>query len=185
MSAAPLWITLAAAGVGAAGALIGVVVTHVLADRRETVRWHRERQRQADEWAREDAARTYEHRRDAYLAFAEEWHRHYKAADAWKLQNLPDPPEDALADLYKKLLQVQIFGTEDGRRAAKAAFDALVTFAFTNADLEYAAFEAFQEQVRQDLGVPPGMTETTSRKSTASAQVSPRDIDLLASGPRD
>jgi len=66
-------VPLLVAGIGLIGALSGGVVGSVLtqrqADKRENIAWARERERQQEERDREDRARTFEHRREAYLDF--------------------------------------------------------------------------------------------------------------------
>src|SRR3954454_22785344 len=69
----PLWVPLVIAGIGVistlAGSLGGVLITQRRSDRRDDKIWQRERQREQGRWAREDRARTFEHRRDAYVDF--------------------------------------------------------------------------------------------------------------------
>jgi hypothetical protein len=73
VSSTPLWVPLVVAGIGVVGTLAGGVVGSILtqrrADRREEKAWARERERDREERAREDEARTFEHRREAYLDF--------------------------------------------------------------------------------------------------------------------
>jgi hypothetical protein len=69
----PLWVPLAVAALGllgtVVGAISGVLITQRRADKREVEAWERESQRERERWAREDAARTFEQRRDAYIDF--------------------------------------------------------------------------------------------------------------------
>jgi hypothetical protein len=51
------------------GGVAGIVLTQRRADKREQLAWDREREREREQWAREDAARTFEHRREACLEF--------------------------------------------------------------------------------------------------------------------
>jgi hypothetical protein len=73
MSSTPLWIPLVVAGMTllgtVSGGVVGVVLTQRRADRREQQAWEREREREKEHWGREDAARTFEHRREAYVNF--------------------------------------------------------------------------------------------------------------------
>jgi hypothetical protein len=62
-------VPLIVAGLAALGTLAGVLVTQRWSDRREAITWARERQREQERWAREDEARTFEHRREVYLDF--------------------------------------------------------------------------------------------------------------------
>lgn len=71
MNTTPLWLTLAVAGFGPAGALLGVWLTQRRADERDDATFARELARERERWAREDQARTFEHRRAAYVEFYE------------------------------------------------------------------------------------------------------------------
>jgi hypothetical protein len=62
-------LPLIVAAFGIAGTLGGVWLTQRRADRREDLNWTRELERERERWAREDAARTFEDRRTAYLDF--------------------------------------------------------------------------------------------------------------------
>jgi hypothetical protein len=177
-----LWVTLAGSCAGAVVALAGVIISQVLTERRETARWAREQSRQRETWEREDAARTYEQRRDAYLAYANEWHRYHDKInehfDRRSRGYALDPDEDALNDLYKYLLQVEIFGTDGGRKAAKTAFKELADWLFGDRKLDYAVIESYQEQVRDDLAIPPSRVGAVPRphvqqRSTATDRTEP------------
>ena len=65
----PLWVPLVVAGLAVLGTLAGVLVTQRWSYRREAIAWTRERQREQERWAREDEARTFEHRREACAEF--------------------------------------------------------------------------------------------------------------------
>jgi hypothetical protein len=75
MSSTPLWVPLAPAGIAVAGTLGGglggVLLTQRWANRREDKTWQREREREQGRWAREDQARTFEHRREVFEDFYE------------------------------------------------------------------------------------------------------------------
>ena len=75
-----MWSQIGSGLIGGCLALLGVVFTQRRADRREAERWEREREREREVWAREDASRSYYHRREAYIEFMNEWQRHY---DMW------------------------------------------------------------------------------------------------------
>lgn len=53
------------------GTVVGVVLTQRQASRRDAIAWERERTRERERWAREDADRTFSYRRDAYVDFYE------------------------------------------------------------------------------------------------------------------
>jgi hypothetical protein len=71
----PLWVPLVVAGLGLLGTITGtiggVLIAQRRSDRREATNWNRERERERERWAREDAARTFAHRREAYSDFYE------------------------------------------------------------------------------------------------------------------
>jgi len=61
------------AGIGVLGTLTAGIAGGLLAQRwarrREDKAWARERERERERWAREDEARTYEHRREVFEDF--------------------------------------------------------------------------------------------------------------------
>jgi hypothetical protein len=71
----PVWVPLLVAILGllgtAGGAIVGVLITQRRSDRREKAAWDREREREREVWAREDAARTFELRRQSYVEYFE------------------------------------------------------------------------------------------------------------------
>jgi hypothetical protein len=69
MSSTPLWVTLVVAGLGFVATLGGVWLTQRRADKRETIAWERQQDRERAQWAREDSARTFEFRRSAYVDY--------------------------------------------------------------------------------------------------------------------
>lgn len=72
-SSTPLWVPLVVAGIAVVGTLLagisGAWFTRRWSDQREDRAWDRERQRERERWARDDEARTFEHRRAAYEDF--------------------------------------------------------------------------------------------------------------------
>ena len=68
MGTTPLWVPLVVAVIGLVativGTIVGVIITQRRSDRREKIAWERERERERERWAREDAARTFELRRE-------------------------------------------------------------------------------------------------------------------------
>ncbi|MGV0809882.1 hypothetical protein [Mycolicibacterium setense] len=122
MNTTPLWVPILVGGLGLFGTVIaglgGVWLTQRGADRREAVAWERQIEREHAQWAREDAARTFEFRRSAYVDF-------YQAAFAalmllatyagkiTRREVYTDDPEVAArdADLQNALDVIQIYGT--------------------------------------------------------------------------
>lgn len=54
---------------GALAAFGGVMLTQRRSDRRDESAWAREREREHARWTREDAARTFELKREAYITY--------------------------------------------------------------------------------------------------------------------
>lgn len=146
--------------VGLLGGLGSAVVTQLLANRREDARWHREREREQASWTREDAARSYEHRRAAYVDFIKEFRRlsdtsvSAHIAERWggliprKLQ-----PED-LDPVYDSLGAIAIFGTEEAGRLAGEAYGALVRNVFLGEKIPAGVLGPLQNEIRRDLSIP-------------------------------
>jgi hypothetical protein len=105
----PIWVTLLVAILGligtAGGAITGVVITQQRSEDREKAAWHRERERERERWVREDAARTFDLRRDQYVAF-------YGAADRYF---------EALFDRYRALPIEDSKSLDERRRQAWTA----------------------------------------------------------------
>lgn len=87
------------------GGLLGGFLTFVgvLINKREAKR----RERAA--WVREDAARSYEHRRAAYVDFIKEY---YRLLDEYHLEDSAEErfAPDYLVPLYDRLVQIQVLG---------------------------------------------------------------------------
>jgi hypothetical protein len=122
MSSTPLWVPLVVAGMGVAGTLAGGIIGSVLtqrrADRREEKAWARERERQRALWAREDEARTFEHRREAYIEF-------YVAVKAMRTLADDDAqlPDDWGEDAEEKLRRLQFYADRELADVASEAYD--------------------------------------------------------------
>jgi hypothetical protein len=149
---------------GALAALLGVFVNGWLTDRREVARWERERELQKLAWAREDAARSYEHRREAYVNFVTQWRLHYDRA--WRYRNEPGPGEpdyDWMDPLHEAFVNVQVFGTKAAVQAAEATMKNLDAYAGSAAKLDYSLFENLQTQIRRDLAIPDASSVSQSK----------------------
>lgn len=150
-----MWSQILPGLLGGGFALLGVWFTQRQSDRRELERWQREREREREGWAREDAARSYDHRRDAYIDFMSEWNRYYDIAYRARVLGPGEEPDfDWLVDLYGKLIPVEIFGTGSAAKSARAALKALSDYAYNGTALDHAIFGELQSIVRRDLGVP-------------------------------
>jgi len=67
----PLWVPLVVAALGIVSTVVGIVVTPIMANRRQRASWQRDTDREQQRWQREDQARTFEHRHTAYVEFYE------------------------------------------------------------------------------------------------------------------
>ena len=121
MTSTPLWVPLAVAIVGLLGTVIGtvsgVLITQRRADRREIEASTKETERESERWRREDAARTFEERREAYLGF------YYANGEAgtqvheYLVSRLfgstySSPPEFSAPEAEEKLKALEVYGTQ-------------------------------------------------------------------------
>jgi hypothetical protein len=154
-----MWDNLLTALVSGSLVIAGVVFTQRRADQREDRRWDREREHEQAVWDRDDAARSYEHRRDAYFAFLNDYLDMMDRILRTEEEEGPSASfdDDALEPLQRRLDEVQVFGT---RAAFDSAMEALVRLSnrcFGNVQPSLqevmAAKDAFVDQVRRDLHV--------------------------------
>ena len=148
--------TLVVAAIGFIGGIGGVIVTQMLANHREDIRWRREHDRQQLDRDREDAARSYEHRREAYVKFIAEYHRVWDiAASACSVGDDAAIPEDFLLDLYYRRISVEIFGTKDSANHAHDAYEILFAYVFDGKPFDESnVLKELVDSVRRDLLVP-------------------------------
>ena len=148
-----MWESLLIGGVTGLVALSGVFYTQWRADQREDHRLDRD-----------DAARSYDHRRDAYMTFLTDF---MAMTDLlWRRENEPfegdrdpEPPEDLLAPLFRRIDVIHVFGTGAAFVTATKALETLSRWVFGSAerpaswdDVEEARL-AFVAQIRRDLRV--------------------------------
>lgn len=102
---------------------VGALITQRWSDRRETAAWERERQREHESWAREDEARTFEHRRQAYVEFSEAARTLARTAynHCYGFTEEPELEEGWQSDAFAKLAQLQFYAD---RAVVAAAFAA-------------------------------------------------------------
>jgi hypothetical protein len=148
---ASTWVPLVAALLAGLFTLGSVTLTQRSAMKRE-------RERLDATWAREDANRSYEHRRDAYVDFVKELHQQQRTSvvvDAEAEEGHGDPnwefPDDWFDRSYSRLVQIQIFGTKE---AAMLAEKALQIFYYENRLHLQDALESLQREIRRDLSIP-------------------------------
>jgi hypothetical protein len=168
MATTPLWVPFLIAALGVVGTLAGVLFTQHRADRRETTNWDRERTRERERWAREDEARTFEHRREAYVEFYESLRdmAHMAYDHGMGLAERQQLGDDWQLPTYRKLQHLEIYATPAVKDAATTAYSAAwwwghnATYGKDNAQFyeqqeEYdVASSALLDAIRADLGVP-------------------------------
>lgn len=113
----PLWVPLVVAMLGLigtlSGALGGVIITQRRSDRRERASQLHALEREKARWAREDEARTFEQRRDAYAAIYEAVRDTNRSAGEWTAET-----KDTEA-LFRALKILEMYGTPRVVRAAR------------------------------------------------------------------
>lgn len=151
----PSWLT---ALIGVTGTLAGVLLTQLNANRQEGKRSEREQQREESRRADEAVAQTFEHRRDAYADFMQEWHSYFSRIVDWQItgewDRMPEPPEDYLNPLWNKLLVVQMYGTSAAYEAADQAHTAMSEMCYGGRTLDEEPLTNLIVQIRADLRVP-------------------------------
>ncbi len=186
MNTTPLWVPLVVAALGFIGTVVGtisgVLITQRRADKREDLTWERGQQREHDRWSREDALRTFDQRRIAYVEFADTVRRLVRLAenaelpllfpldqdegvelsDDWYLQ-ISEPwqrmrlwcSSSEVASWTDKVADdVMAWGDRIRHLQTKSDqdFDALVQIGAVTRDAESKLLAA----MRKDLGVPEG-----------------------------
>lgn len=123
----PLWVPLVVAALGFVSTLTGVVVTQILANRRERASWNRDLQREQVRWTREDQRLTFEQRRTAYVEFYESLQRMMLRAYDHGLglsgegPELPEGWQTEAADACRRL---EVYASPDVSGAAMDAYRA-------------------------------------------------------------
>jgi len=163
--ATSLWVAV----VGILGTLTGVIFTQIWTSRLDERRWERERQRELE--AREDANRTYEHRRAAYADFLREFERLRRLYVDGDAANRPAISQRTFDELSAFWTAITLYGTD---RANDLANDCLASIKRwvadpDNDDAAESALEAwffFLEQIREDLDVPGHQPVRSAREDT-------------------
>lgn len=143
---------------------LGTFVTQRRADRREDVRWKRDRDREVDAQSRKDHERIFDPRRDAYVSYMTMWREKWHIYDSADDLHIDEVPGDWLVPLYELIVPVKLYGTEKAAAAAEAAFNALFSRVYRERALTaegektlpgpIEAFDAFLVVARRDLDVP-------------------------------
>lgn len=96
-----------------------------MSTRREAAAWQRETNREKTRWEREDRARTFDHRREAYVAFyravsdyAQENWRYFTDVVIMRDSTKAEPQHDRAAEAYDLVL---IYGSPQVRELANLA----------------------------------------------------------------
>ena len=123
----PLWVPLVVAALGFVSTLTGVVVTQILANRREQAAWDREVQREQQRWTREDQRLTFEQRRTAYVEFYEALRRMTVRAYDHGLglsDEGPVLPEGWQTEAAEACRRLEVYATPEVSTAAIDAYSA-------------------------------------------------------------
>jgi hypothetical protein len=178
----PLWVPLVVAILGligtAGGAIAGVVITQRRSDARDKATWERERERERERWGREDAARTFEQRRDAYSDFYESLRdmvrnvHDYSRSRAHKEDR--ELPSEWASPTFGKLLRLELYASREVWQEATQAYgtcwhwgDMLTDGGRADEELRQLQ-ESYNEHaavllaaIRADLGIPAGDMDVT------------------------
>ncbi|MCV7331330.1 hypothetical protein [Mycobacterium cookii] len=159
MSTTPLWVPLVVALIGVIGTAGGTIGGMLIQQRAS-------RQREHAQWLREDEARTFEHRREAYV----ELYRRLRTLSS-RIQELdenqPFPFEDWRDEIFEHFPDIAVYGTDKIVTLADLALDLVLTWARAQSEgkqsgeLEWRARKAVHgllEAIREELGVPKGGT---------------------------
>ena len=104
--------SLVVALVGVGGALYGTLRTQRQADKRAIEERAATEAREEARNRRDEAARTHEHRREAYTDYLKSFETLLSAYYVWEERNGDEPPpEDALDNLFDAMTQVKIYGS--------------------------------------------------------------------------
>lgn len=171
MTTTPLWVLLVIAGLGLLGTVLGAVITQRKADRRETLQWERMRDREREQWAREDALRTFEQRSSRYMDFEEQLRS--TAVAVYEAQSGVGP---ALEDgwqtpAFESLLRLQVFAMRETKTAAVNAYDSLLRWGEASVANSYhaeatydKAHDQYLDAIRRDMRINIGGTDMDQSK---------------------
>ena len=132
--------------------MAGVLITQFRAD------WRADKLERRRE-ARENTAKSYENRRNAYAAFLSLFYQLERAAREWNEDEQGEPPENALESIVEPFTLIRIYGTTAATEAANQLLEWLVADVFRprteNHKRERASLEEnFLKIVRNDLAIP-------------------------------
>jgi hypothetical protein len=172
------WLPLLVAALGIVGSVggtaTGVVLSQRNATRQDAVTWARERERERERWAREDANRTFADRRDAYIQFADSLHEMTTLIYNFGTGQTHGPaktadgrlPPDFQLVTFRKLQRLRLYATPRTARQADEAYMLAWRWGnrtrFSRAEEDFyedqsafdGAEESLREAIRTDLGIP-------------------------------
>jgi hypothetical protein len=175
MATTPLWVPLLVAVLGLIGTVVGtvagVIITQRRSDRRETLVWERERERERERWTREDEARTFDIRRESYIAYYSALSVRRSALSA--AMRAPGPRNEVKQQISEIDLElrtayqaVQVYGSDAIRNLAADLYSATSSTYRTLNSIEASGpkikalvngAENFLEEIRGELGIPKGV----------------------------
>jgi hypothetical protein len=202
MSTTPLWLPLVIAALGivgtVAGTIVGVILTQRQANRRDELNWARERARERERWAREDAERTFGHRRDAYAEFYEALGDMALLIQNFGLGMSEEPldsdghlPSDFQSQAFRKLQRLRLYAIPATTAAAEDAYNTALQWGegtkfdqdnqqfYSRKSTFQTAEERLREAMRTDLSVP-----STSAFWLGIPAPSGNNASQVASNPR-
>jgi hypothetical protein len=169
MNSTPLWVPLLVAALGVVSTLVGIVVTQIMANRRERATWTRELGREQARWAREDQALTFEHRRTAYVEFYESLRkmmlRVYDHGMGLSDDEGAELPWGWQTDAAEAVRRLEVYASPEVTKAAIDAYDGTYRWGhaarygqddetfYDNQDIADNAQVALLEAIRSDLHV--------------------------------
>jgi hypothetical protein len=151
---------------GAFIALTGVGLTLLVTAVNEYRRELRADRREAERHRQASSDRIFEHRRDAYVAFAEllyQWRSSLLNREILE-GDLPDTDFDTFDPVFESLASVQLYGSIRGYQSGLTAAGSMIDWLNSTKASRAERLEAFDEaredfvqQIRLDLGVAEGV----------------------------
>ncbi len=167
----PLWVPILVAAMGLFGTVAagvgGVLLTQRHTARREKVAYEREREREHERWARDDQARTFEHRREAYARFYEELSTLWRKARENAFEITEQLPNSWGESAFPKLYELTLYASAEVASIAHKSLENVREIAW----ISHAGNEdeTFRQRQRQHFDLEKSLLNSMRR-------------DLLASG---
>lgn len=137
---------------GLLGALVGAVLSHWWAAKRDKDRDHRLDNQEHQKWVRNL-------RYETHLDFLTEFERKYHLVSQRQDEDpsFSEPPDDYLVDLYRKLNAMRLVATEGPVDRASKALEAFQQFCFQGGQWEQVDFniDLYLCSIRDELNLPP------------------------------